>query len=343
MRRRGASVDRGEPRAHRRGDDARRHRRRVPRLQREQRPAVRADLRPQGRGAQRGEPRAAATRCASAARASASSTTSRPRRTRDGTHGRGAEPEARDRRRSRCRDDSTILVRPRSALGLKYVEITKGDVARRASRTAPPIPLGARHAARRSRSTRFLRTFDEPTRAALAHEPQRVRRRARRRAAQSLNEALGVFPSAAARTSRPVMENLADPRTDLRGFVRGLGQAAAEAAPVAEEQAALFRNLDTTFARARRRARRSSRRRSTTGPPALDAGDPTASRSSGRSCATASCSFRELRPGVRALRNAAPDLARRLREGRRCCAARSQLNSASSRRSARCRRSPRTR
>ena len=50
-------LHRGEPRPHRRGDDARRHRRGLPRLQREQRPAVRADLRAQGRGAQRGDPR----------------------------------------------------------------------------------------------------------------------------------------------------------------------------------------------------------------------------------------------------------------------------------------------
>ena len=96
--RRGASVDRGEPRAHRRGDDARRHRRRVPRLQREQRPAVRADLRPQGRGARTRRTSCPATRCASAARASASSTTSRPRRTPDGRTVARAEHEARDRR-----------------------------------------------------------------------------------------------------------------------------------------------------------------------------------------------------------------------------------------------------
>src|SRR5690606_4027269 len=45
----------------------------------------------------------------------------------------------------------------------------------------------------------------------------------------------------------PVMRNLAAPRTDLAGFVRGASAAAAEVAPVAEEQARMFASLDTTF------------------------------------------------------------------------------------------------
>ena len=48
--------------------------------------------------------------------------------------------------------DSTIIVRPRSALGLKYIEITRGE----SSRGFPEggtIPLCERHARRRSSST----------------------------------------------------------------------------------------------------------------------------------------------------------------------------------------------
>ena len=44
VKRRGASLHRGQPRADRRGDDARRRRRGLPGLQRQQRPAVRPDL-----------------------------------------------------------------------------------------------------------------------------------------------------------------------------------------------------------------------------------------------------------------------------------------------------------
>src|SRR5205823_566436 len=50
-------IDRGQPGADRRGDDARRHRRRVPGLQRQQRPAVRAVLFAEGGRAERGSAR----------------------------------------------------------------------------------------------------------------------------------------------------------------------------------------------------------------------------------------------------------------------------------------------
>ena len=48
--------------------------------------------------------------------------------------------------------DSTLLIRPRSALGLKYVELTRGHVERRASRTATRS-RSPRRARRRSSST----------------------------------------------------------------------------------------------------------------------------------------------------------------------------------------------
>ena len=43
------------------------------------------------------------------------------------------------------------------------------------------------------------------------------------------------------------MRNLASPDTDLAGFVRGLAGAAAEVAPVAQQQGQLFVDLETTF------------------------------------------------------------------------------------------------
>src|SRR3712207_2308032 len=123
---------------------------------------------------------------------------------------------------------------------------------------------------------------------------------------QSLNEALGVLPSLL-RNLEPVMENLSSERTNLPGFFRGLGQAAAEVAPVAEEQASLFRNLDTTFA-ALAEVTPEIQESISTGPEALDASirsfpvqRPFLRNSEGL--------FRELRPGVRALRINADDLA----------------------------------
>jgi hypothetical protein len=92
------SLHRGEPRAHRRGDDPRRHRRGVPRLQREQRPAVRPDLRAQDPGPERGEPRArqrGADRRHAHRRHRRDQADQPARRPVD----RRAEPQARDRRR----------------------------------------------------------------------------------------------------------------------------------------------------------------------------------------------------------------------------------------------------
>jgi hypothetical protein len=205
--------------------------------------------------------------------------------------------------------DSRMLVRPRSALGLKYVEITKGDAAEGFENGAT-VPL-ARATPRPVEIDEFLRTFDEPTRAASRTNLNEFGSAVAVRG-QALNDALGVFPSLL-RNLQPVMENLSLPETDLRGFVRGLGQSAAEAAPVAEEQAALFRGLDVTFT-ALADVRDSLQETIETGPAALDAGirgfpvqRPFLRNSE--------LLMSELRPGIRALRGAAPDLSRAFEEG----------------------------
>jgi virulence factor Mce-like protein len=205
--------------------------------------------------------------------------------------------------------DSTLIIRSRSALGLKYVEITKGTAAEGydsgatipvSSATPDPVEIDE-----------VFATFDEPTRAAQRTNLNEFGAGLAARG-QSLNDALGVLPTLL-KNLEPVAENLADPRADLRGFVRGLGQAAAEAAPVAETQAALFRNLDTTFT-ALADVRESLQETISTGPPVLQAGIESfpAQRPFLRNSAAL---FRELRPGVRALRTSAPVLADALEIG----------------------------
>jgi hypothetical protein len=103
------------------------------------------------------------------------------------------------------------------------------------------------------------------------------------------------------------MKNLSDPETDLRGFFRGLGQASAETAPVAEEQASLFRNLDTTFA-ALSDVRPQIQESISTGPAALDAAIEGFPRQR-PFLRNTELFFAELRPGVRALRSGAKPLA----------------------------------
>jgi len=216
--------------------------------------------------------------------------------------------------------DSTIIVRPRSALGLKYLEITKGN-SRESFETGSTIPL-ARATPDPVEIDEVFSTFDEPTRAAMRTNADEFGTALATRG-QSLNAALGVLPRVL-RNLQPVMENLADPRTDLRGFFRGLGQAAAESAPVAEEQAQLFSNLDTTL-RALSGVRPELQESISTGPPALEAairGFPVQRPF----LANNEKLFRDLRPGIRALRLAAPDLADAFTVGRPVLLRSIQLN-----------------
>jgi virulence factor Mce-like protein len=200
--------------------------------------------------------------------------------------------------------DSTVIVRPRSALGLKYVEITKGHGAKGfadgstipiTNATPQPVELD-----------QVLNTFDDKTRAAsrvnltefgnaLAGRGQDLNR-----AIEALNPLLTDLV--------PVMRNLSDPRTKLPQLFRALEQTASQVAPVAETQAALFDNLDTTFIALSNVARPYIQQAIDNGPPALDEAtrDFPIQRPVLRN---SELLFKELRPGVRALRTAAPDLA----------------------------------
>jgi hypothetical protein len=121
-----------------------------------------------------------------------------------------------------------------------------------------------------------------------------------------LNRAIEAF-NPLLRNLTPVMTNLSDPETRLVQFVQALEQTAAEVAPVGEEQADLFGGMARTFG-AIDSVREDYRQTLENAPGALDAAieslppqRPFLLNSEGL--------FRELRPGVRALRTAAPDLA----------------------------------
>ncbi len=206
-------------------------------------------------------------------------------------------------------DDSTVLVRPRSALGLKYLEIMKGT-SKRGFPDGGTVPLTAARI-RPVEFDEFLSTFDDKTRRAAQDNLREFgnllagRGLDLNRAIEALNPLL--------RNLTPVMSNLSDPRTQLVQFVRALDRAAAEVAPVADTQAALLRNLETTFG-AINRVRADYQLSIQNAPGALDAAirglPPTRPFlvNSGRL-------FHDLRPGVAALRTAAPDLADALETG----------------------------
>ena len=142
--------------------------------------------------------------------------------------------------------DTSIAVRPRSALGLKYVEITKG-AAEQTIAAGGTIPLGTGVADTSPPEDLedVLATFDAETREASRVGLQGLGDAVAGRGA-SINEAIFSL-NPLFRHLTPVAQNLSDPATELRNLFPGLGRAADEAAPVAFQQAQLFTNMADTF------------------------------------------------------------------------------------------------
>lgn len=206
--------------------------------------------------------------------------------------------------------DSRIAIRSKSALGLKYVEIARGESGQGFA-DGDTMPLSA-SVPDQVEFDEVINTFDDRTRAGIQGSLDGFGTALAGRGA-SLNAAIGAFRPLL-RDVIPVAQNLSSRSTDLRGLVRGLSRAAAEVGPVAQTQADLFANLDTTFTALNQVARPYIQDSITEGGPALDAAvrsfrvqQPFLRNTAGL--------FAELQPGARALRTAAPDLAEALRVG----------------------------
>jgi virulence factor Mce-like protein len=139
--------------------------------------------------------------------------------------------------------DSTMIIRPRSALGLKYIEIDPGDSDEgfEAGDTIPatqakPEPVEI---------DQVFNTFDAKTRRGSQRSLDAFGTALSGRGAD-INEAI-VDLDPLLFFLQPVARNLSDPDTKLARLFQALGRAAGEVAPVAETQAELFVNLDTTF------------------------------------------------------------------------------------------------
>ncbi len=138
--------------------------------------------------------------------------------------------------------DSTLIVRARSALGLKYVELTPGT-SPATYRPGETIPL--KYASLPVEFDDFLNTFDQPTRlnsqADLAGFGDALAGRG-----QDLNTAIAGFVPFF-QFLQPVMANLSDPKTQLGNFFTQLGRTTAQVEPVAAVQAQMFANMASTF------------------------------------------------------------------------------------------------
>jgi virulence factor Mce-like protein len=200
--------------------------------------------------------------------------------------------------------DSKIIVRPRSPLGLKYVEVTLGHSSRGVPeggtlplRNATPRPV---------EFDEFFNMFDARTRAANQVNLNEFGDALAGRGT-SINEAI-VALDPLTKNAIPVLRNLADPQTRLGELFRALEQTAAAVAPVGAQQGQLFRNLATTFDAFDAIAVPYLQDTISGGPAALD----TAIRSfpiERPLLANAAGFFRDLQPGAAALRTSAPALA----------------------------------
>jgi len=138
--------------------------------------------------------------------------------------------------------DTTARIRPRSAIGAKFVELNPG----RSTRT-----LVAGDTIKES-STSASVDFDEVT----ALFDRGVRGSVRAATAQlsdgfagrgdDLNATLQALPSTL-RSADPVFSNLADPRTDLGGFIRGLDSTLQAVRPVTPQVGTLITDADRTL------------------------------------------------------------------------------------------------
>ena len=140
-------------------------------------------------------------------------------------------------------ENSTVTVRQRSALGLKYLLLTPGN----SSQGIPPgdtLPI-TQATPEPVDQDQFFNMFQPEVRRAIQINLAEYGGAFAVRGAD-INEILGKLPPLL-KVARPVTRNLSSKKTDLTGFIQGLAQAAAEVAPVADQQAEMFVNLDTTF------------------------------------------------------------------------------------------------
>jgi phospholipid/cholesterol/gamma-HCH transport system substrate-binding protein len=206
--------------------------------------------------------------------------------------------------------DSTMIIRPKSPLGLKYLQIVPG----KSSESLEPgdtIPLKAARPEPVD-IDQFFDMFDKETRTNIQRNLTGFGNAFAGRGPQ-LNEAF-VSLRKLAESSQPVLRALVAPSTDFDGFWRALESIAATVAPVAVTQADLFVALDRTFAAFARVSRPFIQETISKGPPFLDAAieDLPALRPFLRDSARF---FTAFGPGAKALADTSPTINAALRAG----------------------------
>ncbi len=199
--------------------------------------------------------------------------------------------------------DTEVMVRPRSTVALKYLELRPGD-------SDDGFEQGATIPAENSLETveldQVINTFDPETQENIRRNLTGFGNALAGRGV-AINELFGTLRPLV-EVAEPVARNLAAPSTGFARFWRSLEAISATVAPVAETQGELFANANTTFAAFAEVARPYIQETISKSPPALDEANRAlpVMRPFFRHSAEF---FTELRPGVKALADASPVLA----------------------------------
>ena len=138
---------------------------------------------------------------------------------------------------------TTVIVRDRSALGEKYLELTPGT-GKGTIKAGSTLPLSAA-TPQPVEIDQVLNMFNAPTRAAEQNNLAGYGDALAGRGA-NLNDTISDL-APALKNLEPLARTLAAPGTDLANFFVALERAAADVAPVAAQQGPAFVDLDTTF------------------------------------------------------------------------------------------------
>jgi ABC-type transporter Mla subunit MlaD len=206
--------------------------------------------------------------------------------------------------------DSTMIIRPKSPLGLKYLQIVPGSSAKGLA-PGETIPISAARPEPVD-IDQFFDMFDEPTRLAIQRNQAGFGNAFAGRGPQ-LNAAFGALRELV-ESGQPALRTIVAPDTNFGGFWRALEQLSATVAPVAETQASMFVALDRTFGAFARVSRPFIQETIVKGPGTLDAlnADLPVLRPFFDDSARF---FTALKPGAKALGETSPTIDAALRAG----------------------------
>jgi ABC-type transporter Mla subunit MlaD len=201
--------------------------------------------------------------------------------------------------------DSQLRVRPRSALGLKYLQITEG-ASGEGFEDGERIPLRSYAKTLPVEVDQFNSMFDTRTRRAAQRNLAGYGNAFAGRG-EYINRAIEAFVPLA-KNAEAVFKNITAADAELENFFKEQGDAARIVAPVAEIQGELFANLDTTFTAFAEVADPYIRESIRRGPSGLDTATDVFPKVR-PFFQNAAQFFTELQPGTRALRRSSEDLA----------------------------------